>query len=105
MSPSCGRLSAAAGLQNRFRASHSCANLTARCAFTCSQKRDETSLKGAHACRRHKRMAALTAALESCKLDGFALADQPRKLRDDDKLVLTRLSVKTAARYSTPASA
>ena len=33
-------------------------------------------------------MAALTEALEACKLDGFALADCTRKQRDEDKLVL-----------------
>ena len=37
-------------------------------------------------------MAALTAALEACKLDGFALADVTRKQRDDDKLVLAAVS-------------
>ena len=40
-------------------------------------------------------MAALTeatAALQAVKLDGFALADQPKKLRDDDKLVLAAVS-------------
>ena len=44
-------------------------------------------------------MAALTeatVALQAVKLDGFALADQPKKLRDDDKLGLL-LSLKTAA--------
>ena len=47
------------------------------------------------AAARKKEMAALTeatAALQAVKLDGFALADQPRKLRDDDKLVLAAVS-------------
>ena len=51
-------------------------------------------------------MAALTeatAALQAVKLDGFALADQPKKLRDDDKLVLAAVSENGGA-LSTPAS-
>ena len=45
--------------------------------------------------RAKNEMAALTeatAALQAVKLDGFALADQPKKLRDDDKLVLAAVS-------------